>query len=98
MLRTPSTLGCPAISTLKLQAKLSSSGVALYRRAISLSGSWPRFKSIVSFKPFRSVSSRISEISRILPSLTNSVILSMMASTVVVGGICVTSMQLFSLS
>ena len=53
---------------------------------------------MVSLRPFRSVSSRISLISRILPALTSSVILSITASTVVVGGMCVMSMQLLALS
>ena len=51
---------------------------------ISLSGSTPRFKSMVSFRPLRSVSSRISEISRIFSALISSATLSMMASEVVV--------------
>ena len=96
--RTPSTLGAPAISTLKLQLKLSSSGVMRNSFCISRSGSVPRLQSMVSFRPPRSVSSRISLISRILPCLIRSTILSMMASTVAVGGIWVISMQLLALS
>ena len=76
---------------LKLALKLSSSGVALNSFAISLSASTPRLRSSVSFRPFRSVSSRMSLISFSLPALTSSEILSMMASTVVVGGIWVIS-------
>ena len=78
---------------LKLQLKLSSSGVVLNNFAISLSASTPRLRSSVSFRPFRSVSSRISLISLTLLVLTSSAILSMMASTVVVGGIWVTSIM-----
>ena len=85
------TRGWPDSRMLKLQLKLSSSGVVLNNFAISLSASTPRLRSSVSFRPFRSVSSRISLISLTLPVLTSSAILSMMASTVVVGGICVTS-------
>ena len=96
--RTPSTRGTPAIRTLKLQAKLSSSGVILYRRCISLSGSAPRFKSIVIFRPSKPVSSRTSAISLILPAFTISIIFSMIVSQVVVGAIPRMSMQFADLS
>ena len=65
--------------------------------AITFSGSCPRFKSSVSFKPFRSVSSRMSLISLILPSRVRSLTLSMMASSVVVGGMWFTSTMFSSL-
>ena len=81
--RTPITRGIPAMRMLKLQDWLSIRGVDLNSLAISLSGSVPRFRSIVSFRPDRSVSSRMSAISRILPDLMSSATLSMMASTVV---------------
>ena len=77
------TRGIPAMRMLKLQDWLSSRGVKRNSLAISLSGSAPRFKSMVSFSPDRSVSSRISAISFTLPALTSSVTLSMMASEVV---------------
>ena len=80
---TPITRGMPAMRMLKLQEKVSWRGVALNSRAMSLSGSAPRLRSIVSLRPFRSVSSRISAISLALPALTSSATLSMMASTVV---------------
>ena len=82
--RTPITRGMPAMRMLKLQAKLSCSGVERKSFCMSLSGSTPRLRSIVSFRPDRSVSSRMSEISRILPALMSSETLSMMASVVVV--------------
>ena len=82
--RTPITRGIPAMSTLKLQDMVSSSVVERKSFCISLSGSTPRFKSIVSFRPERSVSSRISAISRILPDLISSATLSITASVVVV--------------
>ena len=50
---------------------------------MSLSGSTPRLRSMVSLRPLRSVSSRMSEISFTFPVLTRSETLSMMASTVV---------------
>ena len=81
---TPNTFGIPSISTLKLQLKVSSSVVSLKSFSITILGSAERFKSIVSFKPERSVSSRTSEISLILPCLTASSILSIIASIVVV--------------
>ena len=49
-------------------------------------------------RPLIPVSSRISEISLILPSFTSSIILSIIASEVVVGGILVISIQLSNLS
>ena len=78
---------------LKLQLKLSSSGVSLNSLAIRRSWSTPRLRSSVSLRPFRSVSSRISLSSFSLPALASSAILSMMASTVVVGGIWVISIM-----
>ena len=77
------TRGIPAMRMLKLQDWLSSRGVDLNSLAISLSGSVPRFRSMVSFRPDRSVSSRMSAISLIFPAFTSSVTLSMMASVVV---------------
>ena len=85
--RTPMTRGVPAIRMLKLQAKLSMSGVDLKSFAMSFSGSAPRLRSMASFRPLRSVSSRISATSRSLPALTSSATLSMTASTVVEYGI-----------
>ena len=82
--RTPMTFGIPAMSTLKLQDMVSSSVVDLKSFCISLSGSTPRFKSMVSLRPERSVSSRMSAISLILPALMSSATLSMIASVVVV--------------
>ena len=82
--RTPITRGMPPIRTLKLHDAVSCSVVALKSFCISLSGSAPRFKSIVSLRPERSVSSRMSEISLTLPALMSSATLSMMASVVVV--------------
>ena len=78
--RIPMTRGLPAIRILKLQGKLSSNGVDRNSFCISLSGSTPRLRSMVSFRPDRSVSSRMSLISRILPVLISSETLSMMAS------------------
>ena len=68
---------------LKLQDWLSWRGVMRNSLAISLSGSVPRFKSMASFRPVRSVSSRMSAISLIFPAFTSSATLSMMASEVV---------------
>ena len=82
--RTPMTRGVPPMSTLKLQPKESISGVIFISLRISFSGSAPRFRSMAIFRPFRPDSSRMSEISRILPCLIRSVTLSMMASVVVV--------------
>ena len=72
---------------LKLQGKLSWRGVRRISRAMSFSGSTPRFKSMVSLRPERSVSSRMSAISRIFPALVSSATLSRMASVEVVYGI-----------
>lgn len=82
----------------KLQEKLSSSVVMRNNRCISLSGSAPRFKSIVILSPSRPVSSRMSVISFTLPCFTRSMTFSTMASMVVVGGIWVMSMQFADLS
>ncbi len=94
----PSTFGTPFMSILKLHEKLSSSGVSLKRRHISFSGSLPLLRSMVIFRPSSPVSSRTSDISRILPCFARSIIFSTIASTVVVGGISVISMQLAFLS
>ena len=91
---TPSTRGMPAISTLKLQEKLSCRVVIFISLASSFSGSVPRLRSMAIFRPERSVSSRTSAISRTLPFLTSSAILSMIASMVVVYGISVISIRL----
>ena len=72
--------------------------VSFIRRAISFSGSVPRLRSMAILRPERSVSSRTSAISRTLPVLTSSAILSMMASIVVVYGISVTSIRFSFLS
>src|SRR5699024_5135623 len=48
---TPMTLGIPATRMLKLQGKESCKGVMRKSFAISFSGSTPRFKSMVSFRP-----------------------------------------------
>ena len=95
---TPRTRGMPPMRTLKLHEKLSWSVVSFIRRAISFSGSVPRLRSMAILRPERSVSSRTSAISRTLPVLTSSAILSMMASIVVVYGISVTSMRFSFLS
>ena len=81
------TRGMPPIKILKLQPKLSCSVVVLKSFCMSFSGSAPRFRSIVNFRPFRSVSSRMSAISRIFPALISSATLSMMISVAVVYGI-----------
>ena len=81
--RTPITRGMPAMRMLKLQDWESMSGVARNSLAMSLSGSVPRLRSMVSFRPERSVSSRMSAISLILPALMSSATLSIMASEVV---------------
>ena len=93
---TPMTLGLPAMSILKLQAKLSISGVSLNSFCMSFSGSVPRLRSMASLRPLRSVSSRISFISFILPAFMSSATLSTMASEVVEYGISYISM-IFSL-
>ena len=82
--RTPITRGIPAMSTLKLQDMVSCSVVDFISFCMSLSGSVPRLRSMVSLRPLRSVSSRISVISLTLPALISSATLSMMASVVVV--------------
>ena len=84
---TPITRGLPAMRMLKLQAKLSHSGVSRKSFCMTCSGSAPRLRSMASFRPLRSVSSRISATSRSLPALTSSATLSMTASTVVEYGI-----------
>ena len=81
---TPMTLGLPATRMLKLQGKLSISGVSLNSFCMSFSGSVPRLRSMASLRPLRSVSSRISFTSRTLPALISSATLSTMASVVVV--------------
>ena len=81
--RTPITRGCPAMRMLKLQDWLSIRGVRRKSLAITFSGSVPRFRSMVSFRPDRSVSSRMSAISFSLPALSSSETLSKMASEVV---------------
>ena len=81
---TPITRGIPAMRMLKLQGKLSCKGVSRNSFCISFSGSTPRFRSMVSFRPPRSVSSRISAISLIFPALISSATLSMMTSVAVV--------------
>ena len=86
------------MSTLKLQAKLSSKVVSLKSFCISLSGSVPRFRSMVIFKPSKPVSSRISATSLTFPCFTRSMTRSTITSMVVVGGIWVTSMQFALLS
>ena len=78
------TRGIPSARMLKLQAKASWRGVSRKSFCMSFSGSVPRFRSMASFRPDRSVSSRISEISRTFPVLMSSATLSMMASAVVV--------------
>ena len=81
---TPITRGIPAMRMLKLQGKLSCKGVSRNSFCISFSGSTPRFRSMVSFRPPKSVSSRMSEISLIFPALISSATLSMMTSVAVV--------------
>ena len=65
---------------LKLQLTVSCRGVRRNSLAISLSGSTPRFRSMASFRPLRSLSSRMSLISFTLPAFTSSATLSRMAS------------------
>ena len=77
---TPSTRGIPAMRMLKLQLKVSCKGVSLYSFCISFSGSTPRLRSMVSFRPLRSDSSRISLISLTLPAFTSSATLSRITS------------------
>ena len=84
---TPMTLGFPATRILKLHGKLSISGVSLNSFCMSFSGSVPRLRSMASLRPLRSVSSRMSFISLILPAFISSATLSTIASEVVVYGI-----------
>ena len=65
---------------LKLQLTVSCKGVSRKSLVISFSGSTLRFRSMASFRPDRSVSSRISLISLIFPALMSSATLSRMAS------------------
>ena len=58
--------------------------VDLKSLAMTLSGSVPRLRSMASFRPFKSVSSRMSLISFSFPALISSATLSKMASVVVV--------------
>ncbi|MPN56009.1 hypothetical protein SDC9_203693 [bioreactor metagenome] len=81
--RTPRTFGIPVMRTLKLQLHVSCKEVILKSRAISRSGSVPRLRSMVSFRPVRSVSSRMSAISLIFPVLISSATLSRIASMLV---------------
>ena len=92
------TVGDDSASVLKLQEKESSSGDMANSRFISLSGSTPRLRSMVIFRPSKPVSSRMSAISFTLPCFTRSMTRSTITSMVVVGGICVTSMQFWDLS
>ena len=82
--RTPMTRGYPSTSTLKLHENESCSVVERNSFAISCSGSVPLFKSMAMRRPERSVSSRISAISRTLPSLESFTMRSMMTSVLVV--------------
>ena len=77
---TPSTRGIPAMRMLKLQLTVSCRGVRRKSFCMSLSGSTPRFKSMASFRPERSVSSRMSLISLIFPAFISSDTLSKIAS------------------
>ena len=81
---TPMTRGLPATRMLKLQGKESISGVSLKSFCMSLSGSVPRLRSMAKRRPLRSVSSRMSLISRIFPEEISSRTLSITASEVVV--------------
>lgn len=65
---------------LKLQLTVSCRGVRRKSLVISFSGSAPRLRSMASFRPDRSVSSRMSLISLIFPALMSSATLSRMAS------------------
>ena len=82
--RTPMTRGVPATRTLKLQLTASWRVVDRKSLAMSFSGSTPRLRSMASFRPLRSVSSRMSLTSLSLPALMSSETLSMMFSVVVV--------------
>ena len=74
------TRGIPAMRMLKLQLTVSCKGVSRKSLVISFSGSTLRFRSMASFRPDRSVSSRMSLISVIFPALMSSATLSRMAS------------------
>ena len=78
------TRGVPATRTLKLQLTASWRVVDRKSLAMSFSGSTPRLRSMASFRPLRSVSSRMSLTSLSLPALMSSETLSMMFSVVVV--------------
>ena len=65
---------------------------------MSFSGSTPRLRSMVIFMPVKSVSSRTSATSFSLLPFASSIIFSTITSTLVEGGIWVTSMQLALLS
>ena len=65
---------------LKLQLTVSCKGVSRKSLVISFSGSTLRLRSMASFRPDRSVSSRMSLISVIFPALMSSATLSRMAS------------------
>ena len=84
---TPITRGLPATRMLKLHGNASWSVVMRKSFCMSLSGSAPRLRSIARRRPLRSVSSRISFISRIFPVFISSATLSIIASEVVVYGI-----------
>ena len=79
----PNVCGLPSISRLKLQLKESQSGVSENSFVIIISGSAERFISIAILRPLRSVSSRMSVMSRILPDLTRSITLSIIVSILV---------------
>ena len=87
------TRGYPSTSTLKLQENESCNVVERNSFAMSSSGSTPRFRSMAMRRPERSVSSRMSAISRTLPSLESFTMRSMMTSVLVVYGISYTSMM-----
>ena len=72
---------------MKLQLNVSCSVVDLKSLAISCSGSVPRLTSMAMRRPERSVSSRMSAISRTLPSLESLMMRSMITSVLVVYGI-----------
>ena len=69
---------------MKLHENESCNVVDLNSFAISISGSTPRFRSMAMRRPDRSVSSRISAISRTLPSFDSFTMRSMMISVFVV--------------
>ena len=80
----PSVFGLPSIRRLKLQLKESHKGVMLNNFAIIISASALFLISIAILRPFKSVSSRTSVISLILPLLTKDIILSIIDSIFVV--------------